>query len=142
MKVSEVMHTPVVSVAPTATIQDAARLMDEHNVGCLVVVDHLGYLAGILTDRDIAIRGVASGETGDAPVESVMTRDVATIPPGADVSSAQQLMLKRRVRRLPVTDDMWRPHGMIAMDDVLRILGHEIDAVTDTLLAQDAHIGR
>jgi signal-transduction protein with cAMP-binding, CBS, and nucleotidyltransferase domain len=142
MKVSEVMHTPVVSIQPTATLQEAAMLMDERNVGCLVVVDHLGYLAGIVTDRDITIRGVAAGETADATVESIMSRDVATIPPGADLSSAQALMLKRGVRRLPVTDELWRPHGMVAMDDVLRTLGAELDAVADTLLAQDAHVRR
>lgn len=142
MKVSEVMHTPVVSTGPHATLREAASLMDLHNVGCLAVVDRLGYLTGIVTDRDITIRGVREGRSPDALVESVMTRDVATVPPNVDVITAQTIMRKRGVRRLPVADDMWKPHGMIAMDDVLRAFGHEIDTLTDTVTAQNTHVGR
>lgn len=98
MKVSEVMHTPVVSIGPLATLREAAELMGHRNVGCLVVVDHLGYLAGIVTDRDITIRGVGIGRSCDAPVGSVMTRDVATVSPTADVSAAQAIMQERRTR--------------------------------------------
>lgn len=140
MKVSEVMHTPVVSTRPQSTLREAAELMEEHNVGSLAVVDQLGYLTGIVTDRDIAIRGVGTGRSPEAPVESVMTRDVATVLPNADVSSAQITMQKRGVRRLPVTDDMWRLHGMISMDDIVRSFGHEMDAVADTLAVQSTHV--
>ena len=142
MKVSEVMHTPVVSTTPHATLREAAELMRTRNVGSLVVVDALGYLAGIVTDRDIAVRGVAEGRSSNAWVEAVMSRDVATVSPTADVSVAQTTMLKRGVRRLPVTDDMWRPHGMISVDDVVRSVGHELDALTDTVSAQTTHVRR
>ena len=91
------------------------------------MVDQLGYLCGIVTDRDIAIRGVAEGRSPDATVEAVMTRDVATVAPNADLTTAEAIMSKRGVRRLPVADDMWRPHGMISMDDILRAFGHEVD---------------
>lgn len=140
MKVSEVMHTPVVSTRPQATLREAAQLMEVHNVGSLAVVDQLDYLTGIVTDRDIAIRGIGAGRSADAPVESVMTRDVATVSPNADISMAQVTMQKRGVRRLPVTDDMWRLHGMISMDDVVRAFGHEIDAMADTLAVQSTHV--
>jgi CBS domain-containing protein len=140
MKVSEVMHTPVVSTRPQATLREAAELMEQRNVGCLAVVDQLGYLTGMVTDRDIAIRGVGAGRSPDATVESVMTRDVATVSPNADLSTAQMTMQKRGVRRLPVADDMWRPRGMISMDDILRTFGHEIDAVADMLTAQSTHV--
>ena len=114
MKVNEAMHTPVVSIGPHATLREAAELMGDRNVGCLVVVDHLGYLAGIVTDRDITIRGVGVGRSGDGPVDSVMTRDVATVAPDADVSAAQAIMQERAVRRIPVTDD----HVATARDDL------------------------
>ena len=139
MKVSEVMHTPVVSTTPHATLREAAELMEARNVGCLAVVDQLGYLTGIVTDRDIAIRGVGTGRSPDATVEAVMTRDVATVSPHADLSTAQMTMQKRGIRRLPVADDMWRPRGMISMDDIVRSFGHEVDAVADTLTAQSVH---
>ena len=139
MKVSEVMHTPVVSTTPHATLREAAELMEARNVGCLAVVDQLGYLTGIVTDRDIAIRGVGTGRSPDTTVEAVMTRDVATVSPHADLSTAQITMQKRGVRRLPVADDMWRPRGMISMDDIVRSFGHEVDAVADTLTAQSIY---
>ena len=140
MKVSEVMHAPVVSTRPEATLREAAELMHSRNVGCLVVVDQLGYVTGIVTDRDIAIRGVRVGRSPDAAVETVMTRDVATVSLNADVSAAQTIMHKRGVRRVPVADDMWRPHGMISMDDILRVLGHEIDTIADTVTAQSTDV--
>ena len=142
MKLSEAMRTPVVSIGPHATLREAAELMKDRNVGCLVVVDHLGYLAGIVTDRDITIRGVGVGRSCDAPVESVMTRDVATVAPNADLSTAQATMRKRGVRRLPVTDDMWHPHGMISMDDILRTFGHEVDEVAEVVSYQDTKVPR
>jgi CBS domain-containing protein len=139
MKVSEVMHTPIVAIGPHATLREAAELMGERNVGCVVVVDHLGYLAGIVTDRDITLRGVGVGRSCDAPVEAVMTRDVATVLPSADISMAETIMQKRGVRRVPVADEMWRPHGMISLDDILRTFGHELDALADLVNAQDTH---
>lgn len=142
MKVSEVMHTPVVSTTCHATMREACELMRSRNVGCLVVVDDLGYLAGIVTDRDVALRGVAEGRSGAASVEAVMSRDVATVSPSADVSAAQTTMQKRGVRRLPVTDDMWRPHGMISVDDIVRSVGDELDKVADTVSAQTTRVGR
>ena len=141
MKVSEVMHTPIVAMNPDATLREASELMRAHNVGCVVVVDDLGYVTGIITDRDIAIRGVAEGRSPDAPVNAVMTRDVATVTPAADLSTAQAIMHKRGVRRLPVADEMWRPHGMITMDDIVRSFGRDVDAVADTLLAQTNRMG-
>jgi signal-transduction protein with cAMP-binding, CBS, and nucleotidyltransferase domain len=142
MKVAELMRTPAVTIGPRATLRAAAENMRTHNVGCLVVLDQMGYLAGIVTDRDITIRGVGAGRTADASVEAVMTRDVATVPPNADVGTAAMTMRKRSVRRVVVADDMWRPMGMIAMDDVLRTVGHEMDTVTDAMANQTTRVIR
>jgi CBS domain-containing protein len=136
------MHTPIVAMNPTATLREASELMRAHNVGCVAVVDDLGYVTGIITDRDIAIRGVAAGRSPDAPVDAVMTRDVATVTPAADLSTAQAIMHKRGVRRLPVADEMWRPHGMIALDDILCAVGNEVDAIADTVTAQRTNMPR
>ncbi len=140
MKVSAAMHTPVFSIGPHATLREAAEMMGARNVGCLVVMDQLGYLTGIVTDRDITLRGVGEGRSIDATVDSVMTRDVATVPPNADLDTAEAIMQKRGVRRLPVTDEMLQPHGMISMDDVLRTFGHEVDAVTDMVRDQSTRL--
>ena len=136
MRVSELMHTPAVTCRPKATIAEVARLMRDRNVGSVIVVDAVGYLAGIVTDRDVAVRGVGEGRSGDMAVEYVMSRNVATVPLHADVADAAGIMAKRRVRRVPVVDEEDTPHGLVALDDLVRQLGREADAVADTVMVQ------
>jgi signal-transduction protein with cAMP-binding, CBS, and nucleotidyltransferase domain len=136
MKISELMHTPAVTCGPKETVGDVARLMGTRDVGCVLVVDPVGELAGIVTDRDLALRVVGEGRSADIAVEAVMSRDVATVSPHAPVETAAQIMQKRGVRRLPVTEDDGRIHGLVAMDDMLRHAGDTVDALTDTLRAQ------
>ena len=136
MRVSELMHTPPVTCRPNATIAEVARLMRDRNVGSVIIVDAVGYLAGIVTDRDVAVRGVGEGRSGDLAVEYVMSRNVATVPLHADVADAAGVMAKRRVRRVPVVDEEDTPHGLVALDDLVRHLGREADAVADTVMVQ------
>jgi signal-transduction protein with cAMP-binding, CBS, and nucleotidyltransferase domain len=136
MRVSELMHTPAVTCRPNATIAEVARLMRDRNVGSVIVVDAVGYLAGIVTDRDVAVRGVGDGRSGDLAVEYIMSRNVATVPLHADVADAAGIMAKRRVRRVPVVDEDDTPHGLVALDDLVRHLGREADAVADTVMVQ------
>jgi signal-transduction protein with cAMP-binding, CBS, and nucleotidyltransferase domain len=140
MRVSELMHTPAVTCRSDATIAQVARLMRDRNVGSVVVVDDVGYLAGIVTDRDVALRGVGEGRSGDLAVEHIMSRNLATIPLHADASDAAAIMAKRSVRRLPVVDENDTPHGMLALDDLVRQLGREADAVADTVILQAANL--
>jgi CBS domain-containing protein len=114
--------------------------MSDRNVGSVVVVDDIGYLAGIVTDRDVAVRGVGQGRSGDVAVDRIMSRSVATIPLHADVSDAAAITAKRCVRRLPVVDEDDTPHGMVALDDLVRHLGREADAVADTVILQAANM--
>jgi signal-transduction protein with cAMP-binding, CBS, and nucleotidyltransferase domain len=138
VRVSELMHTPAVICGPSTTLREVARLMERHRVGSVIVIDNVGEVAGIVTDRDIVLRGVARGCSADAPVDSVMTRDVATVDVHADVALAASTMAKRRVRRLPVTDEMRHAHGVVALDDLVRHVGRETDMVTELLVAQAA----
>jgi CBS domain-containing protein len=138
MNIGALMHTPPVVCEPERTIGEVARLMEARDVGCVMVVDKVGELAGIVTDRDIALRGVGEGRSADITVDMVMTRAVATVSPHAPVETAATTMQKRGVRRLPVVDDEGTVHGMVTMDDLLRHLGTTTDALTDTLLSQRA----
>lgn len=140
MRVSELMHTPVVTCASTARLGEVARLMRDRNVGAVLVIDQIGYLAGIVTDRDLAVRGLGAGRSADIEVETVMTRDVATTTLGADVSDAVSIMAKHAVRRLPVVDEQDRPHGMVTFDDVIRHLGSETDALADMVIRQASQL--
>lgn len=136
MRISELMHTPAVTCGPTTKLGEVARLMRDRNVGSVLVVDQIGYLAGIVTDRDVAVRGMGEGRSADVEVEHVMTRDVATTTLQADVSDAVAIMAKHVVRRLPVVDQDDRPHGVVTFDDVIRHLGTETDALADMVILQ------
>ena len=140
MKASELMHTPAVTCASTTPLGEVARLMRDRNVGSILVLDQIGYLAGIVTDRDVAIRGMGEGRSSDVAVELVMTRDVATVSLRADVSDAVSIMAKHVVRRLPVVDEDDRPHGVITFDDVVRHLGTETDALADMVIMQASRL--
>lgn len=140
MKASQLMHTPAVVCKPTATLHEVAALMDARNVGSVIVVDRIGYVTGIVTDRDVAVRGAGTGRSPDTPVEAVMTRDVAAVTPSSDIAEAATVMQKRGVRRVPVVDDLGRVHGVITLDDLLRNLSAEADALTDAVVSQATHL--
>jgi signal-transduction protein with cAMP-binding, CBS, and nucleotidyltransferase domain len=136
MRISELMHTPVVTCSPSSTLGEVARRMRDRNVGSVVVIDQIGYLAGIVTDRDLAVRGLGEGRSADVAVEQVMTPDVATVLIRADVADAAAIMAKRSVRRLPVVDEHDQPHGMVTLDDLVRHLGVEANTLADTVIFQ------
>lgn len=136
MKIAEVMHTPAVTCRPEETVGEVARRMGERRVGSVLVIDRVGELAGIITDRDIALRCVGAGRSADIPAQEVMTRDVATVDPHADVAKAAKTMLERVVRRMPVVDEFGTAHGMVTLDDLIRLAGQQVEELTDLLRDQ------
>jgi signal-transduction protein with cAMP-binding, CBS, and nucleotidyltransferase domain len=141
MRVSQFMHTPAATCGTNATLRDVAHIMDVKNVGCVVVIDSVGEVAGIATDRDIAVRGVGHGRSADVAVTEVMSRDVATISPSADEHQAAAIMTKRGVRRLPVVDEHAVVHGVVALDDLVRRLGRDAEELNELLVTQAANFG-
>ena len=119
MNVSASMSAPAVSVTPGTTIGEAARHMGVHGVGCLVVTEH-GALRGIVTDRDIAVRGVAEGRGPDTPVRDLMSDDIICARQDDDVHEIAQRMSKEQVRRLPVLDENDRLCGIVSLGDLAR----------------------
>ena len=138
MRVAEIMRTPAVSCTPRNTIREVANQMADRSVGSVIVIDEVGEVAGIVTDRDIAIRGVAAGHTGDIPIQEIMTRNVASVEPRTDVADAVAVMVKRGVRRLPVVDEVGTAHGLVALDDVVRLVGRQSDELGDLIAAQSS----
>ncbi|MFJ3921798.1 CBS domain-containing protein [Streptomyces sp. NPDC090022] len=111
------MSAPAVSVDGTTTIGEAARQMDVHGVGCLVVTES-DVLRGIVTDRDIAVRAVAAGLDHDEPVAKIMTTPTVTVDAADDIHAAYRTFRNSGVRRLPVLDGR-RVVGMLTVDDLL-----------------------
>jgi CBS domain-containing protein len=117
MKAIEAIRKSTVSVAPDTSLADAAHLMERANVGALVVLDG-ERLVGIVTDRDIVVRGVSHGLPADARIDAVMTTDVITLDGDADVRKALPLFRTHACRRLPLTSD-GQIVGVLAVDDLL-----------------------
>ena len=104
MKVRALMTTEPVTVEPGATLGEVATLMKQQDCGSIPVVEG-GRLVGIVTDRDIVIRGVAAGtDPKTQRVSTVMSADPVTVSPDDDVSEAEQIMADRQIRRLPVVE--------------------------------------
>jgi CBS domain-containing protein len=119
MKVQEIMSEPVTTVKTTATVRFAAEMMATHSVGALPVTED-GVLVGILTDRDVVVRGLAQGFPPDATeVNRVMTNDPIAVEPTVDVAEAARIFTNMRIRRLPVVEE-GHPVGMITVDDIAR----------------------
>jgi len=119
-KVSDVMSTQLRTIAPTDSLADAARLMKELDVGMLPVTTDR-QLLGVVTDRDITVRGVAEGLSPEqCLVADIMTAEVRWCYPETPLEEALVQMGERRIRRLAVVD---RDHvlvGVVSMSDALR----------------------
>jgi CBS domain-containing protein len=94
--------------------------MKEHDCGSLPVIETAGgmRLIGIVTDRDIAVRGLAEGNGVDTTVHDVMSSDPSFCRPDDDISDVETVMAQRQVRRVPVVDDEGRCVGIISQADL------------------------
>jgi CBS domain-containing protein/uncharacterized protein (DUF2267 family) len=108
----------VVVLDPGAPVLEAARAIESNNIGA-VVVQNRGRVAGIVTDRDLAIRALGRGLVPETtPISDVMTTNVATLTPADSASDAIQLMQERNCRRIPLVES-GRVVGMVTLDDLL-----------------------
>lgn len=117
MKVRDAMTRDVRLVRPEQTLQDAARLMAELDIGCLPVEEN-DRMVGMITDRDIAVRAIAEGRGPQTPVREVMSRDVKYCYDDQSVEEISRNMADIRVRRLPVVNRNKRLVGILALGDL------------------------
>jgi CBS domain-containing protein len=118
MQLKELMTRGVETIPPEASLSEAAKKMQTHDVGALPV-GREQELIGIITDRDIAIRAVASGlDPNSTKVEQVMTRGVHTCAAGSDIAEAMRLMEEKQIRRIVVSDTNDRPIGIVSLGDL------------------------
>lgn len=131
--VREVMTPDPVTIGSQASLTQAAQVMRDYNIGDVIVSDET-VLLGILTDRDIVIRAVATGSDNNATtVGQVCSRDIVAIGPDEDVDRAISLMRGQSVRRLPVVEDE-RLVGMVCLGDIA--VDHDpLSALADISLA-------
>ena len=120
MQVKDLMNPSVVTIEPGSSAALAARLISRHNVGALPVCGEDRRLRGVVTDRDIVLRCIATEEDpAQTPVRDIMTRSCATVSPADDCREATRLMSLHQVRRLPVVEN-GKLVGVISLGDVAR----------------------
>ncbi len=120
MKVSDIMTKNVIGISPEESAEVAARTLTHYNIGALPVCGDDGKLCGLVTDRDLVIRCMASGkQPTQTKVRNVMTGQVLSVNPDMEASAAAQLMGSRQVRRLPVVEN-GKLCGMISLGDIAR----------------------
>ena len=120
-KCVDVMTREPACCAPEDSIGRVAQLMKSEDVGAVPIVESTatGKLVGIITDRDIVLRVIASGRAVDgASVRDAMTQNPVTVREDDDVNRALAAMADRKVRRLPVVDASGRLSGIIAQADI------------------------
>ncbi|SHF91771.1 CBS domain-containing protein [Ornithinibacillus halophilus] len=117
-QLSNFMSSNVQTVKDSQSVQEAAALMSEYNIGSLPVVNESGQMVGIITDRDITLRTTAQGENAQTPVSQVMTaQQIVHATPNMDAHQAAQLMAQQQIRRLPVVEN-GQIVGMVALGDL------------------------
>lgn len=127
MLVRECLRKAPVTVPRQCTLKEAAGLMQDHGVGALLVLSG-DELVGIVTDRDVAVRGVGRGLAPDELIEEVMTETPITIQGSDDLLDAFGVLRRAGVRRLPVLEDS-DIAGVVTVDDLLVWLVGELAAV-------------
>ncbi|HZG81640.1 MAG TPA: CBS domain-containing protein [Brevibacillus sp.] len=113
----EIMTKDVATVTLKDNVYEVACKMRDWNVGVIPVVDEKEDVIGVITDRDIVIRGLAEKRQGSAAIEQVMTRDIILGQPGMTVDEAAKIMAQHQIRRLPVVEN-GKLVGIVAIADM------------------------
>lgn len=117
MKVKDIMTTNVQCANQSATLEEVSNKMKSLNVGSIPVCDSGNRLLGIVTDRDIVVRGLSQGLQSQAMAKDVMTVSPVTVSPDTDVTEATRLMSEHQIRRIPVVENGILV-GIVAIGDV------------------------
>ena len=115
--IRDLMTGDVESVTLKDNVYEAAVIMRDKNVGVVPVVDEQSHCIGLITDRDIVIRGIAAKRSGSFAVEGVMSEKLVTGTPDMTADQAAQMMAKEQIRRLPIVDN-GKLVGIVSMADL------------------------
>jgi CBS domain-containing protein len=132
MMVSDVMTRSLTSIHANAPLQEAAKKMKEHDIGALPVLAD-GKIVGMLTDRDIVVRGLADhADLSAMPVKEVMTANPVWCHPQDSVDQVAKIFSDKQIRRMLVVDDTSRPIGIISLADLAKEINN-VGLISETL---------
>ncbi len=139
MKLRDIMTNPVIRIHPEESVAVAARTLTNYNIGAMPVCGSDGRVCGLVTDRDIVTRCLASGKNpASTPVREVMTTSVVSARPDMDAVLAASLMGREQIRRLPVVENE-RLLGMVSLGDLATKEESSIEA-GDALIEISGHL--
>jgi len=115
------MKPEVFTCGPETSILACAKIMAEHNVGIVPVVEDNGRLAGVVTDRDIAVRAVAQGQAAESTVAAIMTRDVVRCRQDDSLRHVEDRLTQAQKSRIVVVDSWNNPVGIMSLSDIGRV---------------------
>lgn len=117
MKVKEIMTKKVVTAKKSDRISQVAKLMTDYDIGMVVIINDTRDILGVVTDRDIVVRGICKGISADEPVEKVMTNHCVSIHRDESAVKALEMMGEYQVRRIVVTNEENKLAGVISLGD-------------------------
>jgi len=135
MLIKDVMSSPPTTCHRGTRLSEAARLMARENCGCLLVVNDAGHLAGLITDRDLALTLASQPAAATLPVAHAMTAAVETCLPDEPIEQALARLSSSGVRRLAVVSSAGKTVGLLSIDDLVLRAGTAtlpVQAVIDT----------
>jgi CBS domain-containing protein len=119
ISVNELMTAAVHRCHPEDPLSKAAQLMWDNDCGCVVVVDHLDDVVGIVTDRDICMAAYTQGKSlGEIPISTACSTNVVTCSAGDSIETVQRLMIENQIRRLPVVERDGHIVGLVSLSDL------------------------
>lgn len=138
MKARDVMTENPACCTPQDTAQAAATAMEQHDCGCLPVVEdqESRRIVGVVTDRDLALRALGHDKGPDTRVQNVMSNAPSCCKADDDIETVERIMAERQVRRVPVVDDQECCIGIVAQADLVRHVGTDRGSVTDQRVAR------
>lgn len=119
MKVKDCMCKDVCCVKPETKVNEIAKMMSEHHIGCIPVCDNNNCICGILTDRDILLRTIACNkDANNTTAKDIMSTNVCTCKEDDEMSNAESKMGNNQIRRLPVCDENNHIIGILTVGDL------------------------
>lgn len=121
----------LVSVVPNTTVLDALKIMSDHNIGSILVIDAGGQYNGILTERDYARKVILKGKSStDTRVNDIMSTDLPRISPDSTIDECMQLMSVNNIRYLPVFNNEYLV-GIISVNDVIKaVIANQAETIS------------
>ncbi len=133
MSLGNLCRREIICVDPRTTVKEAAKLMEEKNIGSTIVVQERKPI-GILTDRDILLRVMNRGLDPEKTfVDEVMTKKIVTLREDMGLLEALEMTKKKGIRRYPIVDTKGKLRGIMTLDDILYLLGKEMANVSSII---------